>query len=85
MKTLVTAIALLTAVPAFAGGSFDFQDATERWMAAQWSCRSGEDHEGGSIPWSEVEEACSEQKALQVALTDAGFCYAGDLQWTACK
>lgn len=84
MKAAIIALLVLTA-PALAMDDIEFRGIQEEWMHAQWTCRSGEDHDGGPVTYAEVQDACAEQTALQTALKQAGYCYAGDMEWIACQ
>ena len=79
---IVLAAALFTTAASASPGWDDFR---ERWLDARYMCGSGETHDGEVVQWTEVQEACDEQKDLERQMTAAGLCYAGDMEWTACK
>lgn len=60
-------------------------EAVDEWRAANWTCESGQDHDGEPVDLKEVKAACVSMGILTAKLSQAGFCYdAKTVEWAPC-
>lgn len=78
------AAALLLAFPARA--EFVLGSVVERFLDANWTCESGQDHDGMEVDEQAIKEACVETIMLLGALRENGYCR-GELinEWKPCE
>lgn len=61
-------------------------EAIDDWRAANWTCESGQNHDGEAVDLEEVKAACVSMGILTAKLSQAGFCYdAKTVEWATCK
>lgn len=86
MKAVLVALASLFPMAALADdANLSVEEVVERWRAANWTCESGQDHDGAEVDLQKIKEACAKMGAITVELSHAGYCYdAKAVEWATC-
>jgi len=84
MKSLLLTAVVFASTGAFAA-PMEPEEAINNWRAANWTCSSGQDHDGGKASDAAVKKACINLGILTTRLSDAGYCFdAKSFEWVAC-
>lgn len=73
----------LTVTPSLA---FDANEAVEWLQAANFTCLSGQNHDGEAVSESQIKEACIDVVVVTRLLSSNGYCYNNtDFEWQKCS
>lgn len=85
MRALLITAVIFASTSAIAA-PMEPEEAIDNWRAANWTCSSGKDHDGGKVSEAVLKKACIELGILTTRLSDAGYCFdAKAAEWAACK
>lgn len=85
-SALIAALFALLPLSAMADEKgMSFEETLTDWRAANWTCESGKDHDGGDVDLQTIKSACVSMGVLTAKLAQAGYCFdAKNVEWASC-